>query len=101
MAAAPLGRGVGARRHAARHRQAGAHSADGRLAQRHVKTWLLEAAGYRVYFAADTLLSPEVRAFAAAAGPVDLLLPPVHALHAVGQQVVMTAEEAAVARRPD
>jgi len=57
-------------------------------------TFLIASNHFSVYFAADTLLSPEVRFFAKEAGPVDLVLPAVNGLRAVGRQVVMNAEEA-------
>lgn len=67
----------------------GAHGSVGEI------TFLLEANGFRVFFAGDSLLTPELRTFARAAAPVDLILPPVNGLHAVGMQQVMNAEEAA------
>jgi L-ascorbate metabolism protein UlaG (beta-lactamase superfamily) len=58
-------------------------------------TWLLEAHGLRVFFAGDSLLTAELREAAKAMAPVDLALPAVNGLRAMGRAQVMTPDEAA------
>jgi L-ascorbate metabolism protein UlaG (beta-lactamase superfamily) len=66
----------------------GAHGAD-------EITFLLEAHGLRVFFGGDSLLTDELREAAKKVAPVDLALPAVNGLRAMGSQKVMNAEEAA------
>jgi L-ascorbate metabolism protein UlaG (beta-lactamase superfamily) len=57
-------------------------------------TFLLEANGLKVFFGGDSLLTPELKEAAKKVAPVDLALPAVNGLRAMGSQKVMNAEEA-------
>ncbi|MBT2503451.1 MBL fold metallo-hydrolase [Curtobacterium sp. ISL-83] len=64
----------------------------------HEVTYVIAGGGRSVYFAGDTLLTPELRTLTDRFGPLDLTLLPVNGLHirvAGNKQVVMNAEEAA------
>ena len=58
-------------------------------------TFLLEASGAKVFFGGDSLLTPELKEAAKQVAPVDVALPAVNGLRAMGSQKVMNAEEAA------
>jgi L-ascorbate metabolism protein UlaG (beta-lactamase superfamily) len=61
-------------------------------------TYVITGGGRGVYFAGDTLLTPELRTLTDRFGPLDVTLLPVNGLHlrmAGNKQVVMNAEEAA------
>jgi L-ascorbate metabolism protein UlaG (beta-lactamase superfamily) len=58
-------------------------------------TFLLEANGLRAFFGGDSLLTPELKEAAKKAAPVDVALPAVNGLRAMGSQKVMNAEQAA------
>jgi L-ascorbate metabolism protein UlaG (beta-lactamase superfamily) len=58
-------------------------------------TFLLSVGSTTVYFAADTLLTPEVRQIADR-GPIDVALLPINGLRVGGDPAVSTAEESAV-----
>ena len=61
-------------------------------------TYVISGGGRSVYFAGDTLLTPELRTLTDRYGPLDVALLPVNGLHirmAGNKQVVMNAEEAA------
>ena len=57
-------------------------------------TYLLQSGGNTVYFAADTLLTPAVRAMSGV-GKIDVALLPINGLNVAGRPVVMSSEEAA------
>jgi L-ascorbate metabolism protein UlaG (beta-lactamase superfamily) len=58
-------------------------------------SFVLEAHGFTVWFGGDTLLVPELRELPRRFPRIDVALCAVNGLHAMGSQVVMTAEEAA------
>jgi L-ascorbate metabolism protein UlaG (beta-lactamase superfamily) len=58
-------------------------------------TWLIEGEGRSVFFAGDTLKIPALDEISRRVPHLDLALLPVNGLHAMGKQVVMTAQEAA------
>jgi L-ascorbate metabolism protein UlaG (beta-lactamase superfamily) len=58
-------------------------------------TWIIEGEGRAVYFGGDTLKIPALDEIHQRVPRLDLALLPVNGLHAMGKQVVMTADEAA------
>ncbi len=57
--------------------------------------FVLEACGFTVYFAGDTMLIPELSAIAAKCPRIDVALLPINGLRVLGKQVVMDPNEAA------
>ena len=58
-------------------------------------TWLIQGEGRSVFFAGDTLKIPALDEILQRVPHLDLALLPVNGLHAMGTQVVMSADEAA------
>jgi L-ascorbate metabolism protein UlaG (beta-lactamase superfamily) len=58
-------------------------------------TWLIEGEGRSVFFAGDTRKITALDELSKRVPHLDLALLPVNGLHAMGKQVVMTAEQAA------
>jgi len=58
-------------------------------------TFVIQANGSTVYFGADTRLIPELEGLPRRFPSIQLALLPVNGLHAMGEQIVMNAEQAA------